>query len=167
MRYGQKSIFQFSLSKRYFRVSQIRNSNVVKTNFSQTTFLDHADWEKVLLGGPPKIKNWIDNQLEGSTVTCILIGNETNNREWVHYEIRKSIERKNVILGVYIHNVKSISGYTDAIGINPILSHSIGSSPLSRYTPTYDWVNGNGYENFGSWIEAAVNIFRQNGIFRG
>ncbi len=164
----RKVFFSFHYEFDIFRVSQIRNSNVVISKFTQSSFLDHADWETVKRGGQSSIKNWIDNQIEGSTVTCVLIGSHTNNREWVHYEIKKSIERKNAILGVQIHNMRSINGATSYLGVNPFTRHSVNSYLLlSQVAPVYNWVNGNGYDNFGDWIEFTVTKFKNMNLFRG
>ncbi len=163
----RKVFFSFDFDRDVFRVSQIRNSNVIKSQYQQTQFLDHANWEKVRRNGDSAIKKWIDDQFEGSTVTCVLIGNQTNTRKWVHYEIKKSIERKNAILGIYLHEMKSINGYTDMQGPNPFDSHYVGNILLSQVTQTYYWIWGNGYASFGSWIENSVNRFKQINHFRG
>lgn len=164
---ARKVFFSFHYDRDIFRVSQVRNSNIIKGQYQQTQFLDHADWEAVRRNGDASIKRWIDGQFEGSTVTCVLIGNETNSRKWVHYEIEKSIERKNAILGIYIHEMKSINGATDFRGVNPFDSHKIGYNSLTNVAPTYSWVSGDGYLNFGKWIETAVNSFKQINSFRG
>lgn len=113
------------------------------------------------------IKKWIDKQLVGSTVTCVLIGQETDSRKWVHYEIEKSIERKNAILGIYIHNIQNQHRQTDYQGANPFSKYKIGSQFLTLIAPTYDWLYENGRINFGSWIEQSVNNFKSINHFRG
>jgi len=97
----RKVFFSFHYDRDVFRVSQVRNSNVVTSQYRSSQFLDHADWENVKKQGDAVIKRWIDSQLDGSTVTCVLIGNQTHTRPWVKYEIEKSIERKNALLGIY------------------------------------------------------------------
>ena len=164
---ARKIFFSFHYQRDAWRVSIVRNSNVVKSNYDRTTYLDHADWQSIERSGDVAIKNWIDNQLVGSTVTCILIGNETDSRKWVHYEIEKSIERQHAILGVYINNIKNQFGLTDVGGINPLSKHRIGWNALTSIAPTYDWVNNNGYLNFSSWIEEAVKNFQRINHFRG
>lgn len=163
----RKVFFSFHYERDVWRVSQVRNSNVVSNGYTQTPFLDHADWEAIRRRGNTAIKNWIDDQMEGSTITCVLIGRETNSREWVHYEIRKSIERKNAILGIYIHNVKNSRGEADFLGTNPFNTYQVNSKNLSLIAPTFDWVNQNGYLNFGDWIEKAVGSFKEINWFRG
>lgn len=65
-------------------------------------FIDHAEFEKLKREGEAAVKRWIDDQLFGTTVTVVLIGSETLNRPFVQYEIKKSIERNNGIIGVQI-----------------------------------------------------------------
>ncbi|BDP76418.1 hypothetical protein EfmAA242_06460 [Enterococcus faecium] len=63
-------------------------------------FVDKAEFEKVKRNGDIAIKNWIDNQLIGTSVTVVLIGKETLDREYVKYEIQESYKRGNAILAV-------------------------------------------------------------------
>ena len=98
--------------------------------------------------------------MDGTSVTCVLIGNQTANSRWVKYEIEQSIEKGNGLLGVYIHNVKDRHGWTSTKGISPF------RQPPFNFTPTdnpiypccsyYDWINDDGYQNLGSWIEKAA-----------
>lgn len=75
-----------------------------------------ASWESLKKQGDEPVKRWIDKQLDGTSVTVVLIGTETSTREFVRYEIRKSYEKKNGLLGVYIHKLKDNEGKTDKQG---------------------------------------------------
>ena len=66
--------------------------------------------------------NWIGRQMDGTSVTCVLIGSQTVNSRWIKYEIEQSIEKGNGLLGMYIHNVKDkeksqVVVYTDETSI--------------------------------------------------
>ena len=89
---ARKVFFSFHYDRDSWRVAQVRNSNVVISSYNRSTFLDHADWQSIERSGESAIKKWIDNQLEGSTVTCVLIGNQTSSRKWVDYEIEKRVD---------------------------------------------------------------------------
>jgi hypothetical protein len=102
-------------------------------------------WEEAKAKGDAAIKRLIDDQMVGTTVTAVLIGSQTSERTYVQYEINKSIERGNGLLGIYIHNIKDLSGNVASKGLNPL---------TSGYR-TYDWIADNGYANLGSWVEAA------------
>ena len=164
---ARKVFFSFHYQRDIISVSRVRNSNVVSAHYDRSAFLDHADWESIERSGEGAIKKWIDGQLIGSTVTCVLIGRETDTRKWVHYEIEQSIVRKNAILGIYIHNMKDFNGYTDMPGFNPIAKHKVAVRDLDDIAPLYDWELHNGYQNFATWIDQAVLNFTKINHFRG
>ncbi|OQP63359.1 hypothetical protein A3860_23710 [Niastella vici] len=163
----RKVFFSFHYKRDIVRVSRIRNSGIVTSNYEKSSFLDHADWESIQRKGSSAIKDWIDSQLIGSTVTCVLIGSETNDREWVHYEIEQSVLRKNAVLGVYVHNMKDFNGNVDRPGFNPLAKHKINGYDLQLIAPVYDWELHDGYRSFGGWIDQAVSKFKHIGHFRG
>lgn len=47
-----------------------------------------------------------------------MIGSDTNNRPYVKYELEKSWEKGNGILGIYIHQQKNKDGKIDKKGSN-------------------------------------------------
>lgn len=109
-------------------------------------FIDSAKWESVKRDGDQAIKNCIASQLNGTSVTVVLIGSLTSQRRWINYEIQESLKRPNGLLGIYIHNCPLFDGSTDIKGANP----------LPAGYSTYDWINDNGRANLGMWIEAAA-----------
>ena len=58
-------------------------------------FIDSAEFEKLKKEGKTAVQNWIDNQLEGTSVTVVLVGAKTCTSEYVKYEIEQSIKRGN------------------------------------------------------------------------
>ena len=157
---ARRVFFAFHYERDIWRASQVRNSWVTKPDRKSAGFWDAADWEKVKKQGDDAIKRWINSQLEGTSVTVVLIGSETADRDWVKYEIKRSYQRGNGMLGVYIHNMKDINGFTDTKGSNPFANLYVDQNGkkvyLSDLYPTYDWANNNGYQNLGSWIEEAA-----------
>ena len=86
---ARRVFFSFHYQNDIWRVSQIRNSWLTQSR--QTAgFWDAADWESVKRGGENSIKSWIDNQLNGTSVTVVLIGSHTADRKFVKYEIEQS-----------------------------------------------------------------------------
>ena len=83
------------------RAMVVRNSWVTQGK-EASGFIDAADFEEVKRKGDTAIKNWIDKQLEGTSVTVVLVGEKTCNSRWVKYEIKKSIERGNGLLGTHV-----------------------------------------------------------------
>ena len=132
-----------------FRANVVRNSWVTKDRKAAGRFIDKADIEVLKRPSNEAIKNWINQQLQGTSVTCVLIGAETYKSKWVIYEIEESISRGNGLLGVYIHRIKDLKDQTTT---------RQGSNPLSLYGSyaTYAWFNDDGYGNLGDWIEKAA-----------
>jgi len=157
---ARRTFFSFHYERDVWRAGQIRNSWVAKPDRESAGFWDAAAWEEVKKKGEDAIHRWIDSQLNGTSVTVVLIGAETSTRPYVGYEIKQSHNKGNGMLGIYIHNMKDQHGYTDTKGNNPFANWHIERNGqkvlLSSIYPTYDWVNDNGRDNIGSWIEAAA-----------
>ncbi len=157
---ARRVFFSFHYERDVQRASVVRNCWVTKPNAEAAGFIDSAEWGKLNTQGQATIERWIERQMEGTSVTVVLIGPETSTREWVCDEVRKSYERKNGLLGINIHNIKDWSQRTDTQGQNTFGELGKGSRGESIYffqvAKTYDWVNDNGYENIGAWIEDAA-----------
>lgn len=156
---GKRIFFSFHYERDIWRANVVRNSWVTQDR-EEAGFWDASLWEEAKKKGDDAIKRMIDKGLEGTSVTVVLIGAETSDRDWVKYEIKKSHERGNGLLGVYIHNIEDQYGYTDTKGDNPFDYFYIDQDGkkvyLSEIYPTYDWVNDDGYNNFGNWVEKAA-----------
>ena len=152
--------FSFHYERDVWRANQVRNSWVTKPDREAAGFVDAADFEEVKKKGEDAVERWIDNQLEGTSVTAVLIGNQTSERPYVMYEITRSYTRGNGLLGVYIHNLKDDEGRTDNQGRNPFETLSIEKDGrkvlLSEIFRTYWWYSDKGYDNFDEWVEAAA-----------
>lgn len=102
------------------RANVVRNHGLTKSN--NAGFFDHSLWESAKRTGPTALKRLINDGLDGSSVTCVLIGSETYGRPWVRYEILKSFLRGNSILGIHINNIKGQNQQTKPLGANPLAS---------------------------------------------
>ena len=156
---ARRVFFSFHYEGDVWRAGQIRNSWVTKDRES-AGFWDAAAWEEVKKKGNAAVEKWIDAQLNGTSVTVVLIGTETSTRPYVGYEIKQSHIKENVMLGIYIHNLKDSAGKTGLKGSNPFDNWQIEQNGrkvlLSSIYPTFDWVNDNGYSKLGDWIEEAA-----------
>lgn len=108
-------------------------------------FIDAADFEDIEDQGAEAVKRWIDKQLKGTTVTVVLVGAKTCSSKWVKYEIEKSEEMGNGLLGIDISKIENLQGET---------SDRCGKIP-SGYD-FYLWNKDKGYKNMGDWIEKAA-----------
>jgi hypothetical protein len=160
---ARKTFFSFHFEEDSWRVEQVRNSNVIPVE-CETGFMDACDREEVKKGGAA-IERWIAAQLEGTSVTAVLIGTETADRPWVQHEIIESWNRGNGIVGVLIHNIKDQNSETASPGRNPLDEIKLPSgTPLAALCRTYDWVTDNGRANLGNWIEEAYQLRDRDAI---
>ena len=155
---ARKVFFSFHYERDAWRAGQVRNSNVIAKE-NQVGVIDAAQWESIKKKGDPAIEKWINEQLQGTSATAVLIGAETADREWVLHEIEESWNRGNGVVGIRIHNVKDSDKKTDTKGENPLARFELSDGTrLSSICKTYDWVNDNGRDNIGDWIEEAIEI---------
>lgn len=149
---ARRVFFSFHYERDIWRVSQVRNSWLTKPDREAAGFWDAATREQIKARGNAAIKKWIKNNLKGTSVTVVLIGKETSSRRWVRYEIEESIAKGNDIIGVRIHQLRNKDSQTDRPGS---LDFGLvdGEHTFSELFPVYDWVDDDGYENLGYWIE--------------
>ncbi len=147
---ARRAFFSFYYDRDIWRANVVRNSWVTQDR-EAAGFFDASLWEEAKRSGVSAIKKLIDEGLKNTTVTVVLIGAETADREYVRYEILQSYYRSNGLLGIRIHNIRSQIGLTDLPGSNPFDKVYIDQSGIR----TYDWKNDDGYTNLGIWIEDA------------
>ncbi len=142
---ARKVFFSFHYNRDNWRVSIVRNSNVI-SSCDKNPFYDKAQWENIKRQGDQVVKNWIERQLAGTSVVVVLIGKETASRPWVKYEIKRAIELGKGLIGIDISKIKNRLGEVDDNGPNPL--------PFGYRK--YLWNNEKGRENLGKWIEQAA-----------
>ncbi|MGR3318680.1 MAG: TIR domain-containing protein [Candidatus Anammoxibacter sp.] len=140
---SRRAFFSFKY-KDVSRAMVVRNSWVTQGK-EAAGFIDAADFEEVKRKGDTAIENWINKQLEGTSVTVVLVGEKTCSSRWVKYEIKESIERGNGLLGIDVSKIKDLQGNT---------SKRCGEIPAGY--KFYLWNNDDGYKNMGDWIEKAA-----------
>jgi len=153
---ARKTFFSFHYQKDIWRAGQVRNSWVTKPDRETAGFFDSAEWEEVKKKDDASIERWIDKQLEGTSVTVVLIGSQTHGRKWINYEITSSWKNNKVLIGIYIHNLKDKDQRTDAKGKNPFEQWTFKKGEQIIQIPVYDWINDDGYNNLGKWVEAVA-----------
>jgi hypothetical protein len=143
---ARRVFFSFHYERDVWRAGVVRNSWVTKGDREAAGFWDAGIWEEAKKKGDAAIKTMINNALKNTSVTAVLIGNQTANREYVKYEIAQSIARGNGVLGVRIEKIENSKGETDEAGANPL---------PAKY-PVHLWNKDKGYLNFGKWVEDAA-----------
>jgi hypothetical protein len=114
----RRVFFSFHYQQDIWRVNVVRNHAKVKSGYQEAGYWDCSLWESAKRTGEISLKRLINSGLLNTSVTVVLIGRETSERKWVRYEIEKSYERGNGMLGIYIHNIKNISRTTRVIASN-------------------------------------------------
>jgi MTH538 TIR-like domain (DUF1863) len=138
--------FSFHYQRDIVRVNQIRNLPEI-VDKAAAGFKDASLWEDAKKKSDDAIKNLIDDGLKGTTVSVVCIGYQTAGRKFINYEIQKSIDRGNGILGVKIHHLKNFAGESDPEGNTPALLAKHGF-------PVYKYAD---HAKLKSWIEAAAH----------
>jgi Thoeris protein ThsB, TIR-like domain len=122
----------------------VRNSWVTQGK-EAAGFIDAADFEKLKKRGDDAIKSWIDDQLDGTSVTVVLVGKDTCDSKWVKYEIERSEEIGNGLLGINISLINDLNGKTTEL-----------CDRIPKGYDFYNWYSDDGYHKMGEWIEKAA-----------
>ena len=158
--------YSFHYDNDVFRVQQIRNMGAFEENKPVTA----NAWEEVKKGGDVAIKKWIDDNMNGRSCIVVLIGQDTSNRPWVRYEIKKAWEDGKGLLGIHINNLKCPVRAKEnpnsegkcSIGINPFTTFNIGNTAMSSIVKCYNPSSDNAYrdikDNIDKWVEEAIKL---------
>ncbi len=110
--------FSFHYQRDIWRVNQIRSIPNITGN-AAAGFKDASLWEESKKKSDDAIKKMIDNALIGTSVTVVFIGAKSAGRKFINYEIQKSLERGNGLVGIQIHHLENHQGETDDPGEIP------------------------------------------------
>jgi len=157
---ARRVFFSFHYENDINRSMIVRNSWVTQGKES-AGFIDKAAFEEIKRQGDNAVHRWIDRQLEGTSVTVVLIGSETLNRPFVQYEICQSLQRGNAVIGVLINGIRDMNtGFCSMKGnIHTIIGYYNDKTPAyfdSICDGIYDYSTQYGYINLGMWIESAA-----------
>ena len=157
---ARRVFFSFHYDNDINRSMTVRNSWVTQGK-EAAGFIDKAEFEQIKRQGDTAVHDWIDKQLEGTSVTVVLIGSETLKRPFVQYEICKSLQRGNAVIGVHINAIRDMRTLSTSFRgtTHEVIGHYDDNSPAyfdSIADGIYDYVADNGYSNMGIWIENAA-----------
>ena len=123
---SRRVFFSFHFQNDIWRVNQVRQSWRYKCPLSyrhangNLDFFDASIWEDAKRKGENSMKQLIRENLKNTTVTCILVGENTYQRPWVQYEIARSIVKGNALLVVYINKLMNQKRMVSRAGPNPL-----------------------------------------------
>ena len=140
---GRRTFFSFHYQRDVWRAANVRNANVVAQ--AAAGWSDASIWEEAKKKGKKAVHKLIDDAIHGTSVTVVLIGAETHTRQYVNYEIERSLDRGNGLVGVFIHNIADQKQKKDKQGQVPQLL-------LDSSVPCHEWDR----EKLGTWVEQAA-----------
>lgn len=117
---ARRCFFSFHYNRDVWRSQQVRNAWVTHADRSSAGFYDASAFETYQRQGPENLKRFLNSQIEGCSVVCVLIGAQTYSRRWVRYELIRAFVEGKGLLGVRIHQLKDRSQRTDSWGYNPL-----------------------------------------------
>lgn len=161
---AKQIFFSFHYKPDNWRVSQVRNIGVIEGNKAAAD----NKWEEVIGGGDSAIKKWIDENMNYRSCVVVLVGENTADRKWINYEIKKAWDDGKGVVGINIHNLANSKGDQASKGSNPFYYVSIDGSRLSTIVKCYDppyssskYVYEHISENISDWIDEAIKIRKE------
>lgn len=140
----RRTFFSFHYQYDVTRAHVVRNSWVTKEDREDAGFFDASVFESKKRAGDETLKRFITEAFNGTTVTGVLIGNQTAMRPWVRYELVRSFQRGNGLFGVRIHNIKNLEGQCANAGGNPFeyLGYVVSGGQVTwREWDGHQWVD--------------------------
>lgn len=101
-----------------FRANVVRKHNFIE-GVESAGYYDCSIWEDAKNTSPSALKQLIDNELNGTSITVVLVGSDTWARRWVRYEIFKSLHDGNRVFGIHINGIKGKDQLTKPLGPDP------------------------------------------------
>jgi hypothetical protein len=125
-----------------FRANVVRQHWVTKPDREAAGFFDASIWETAKRTGCLAVKRLINSGLDGTSVTCVLIGSQTYVRPWVRYEILKSFRKGSSIFAVHINSIRGRDQMTRTRGPNPLNYVGVTFSDSGDTATLWEAVNG-------------------------
>ena len=119
---ARRAFFSFHSQPDVHRAQVVRNSWVTKSDREDAGFFDASVFESKKRTSDDALKRFLVDGMKGSSVTCVLTGNQTASRRWVRFEILRSFLDGRGLLNVAVHGIANLQKQTAVAGSNP-LSH--------------------------------------------
>ena len=156
---GRPVFYSFHFDKDVMRVQHVRNIGAIEDNAP----VSPNDWEQIKRGGDKAIERWIDDNMKYRHCVVVLIGEETDSRRWVQYEIKKAWDENRGLVGIHIHNLKCPRNGTSRKGVNPFARFTFDdgrrlSDVVKCFDPHPVYPNNSIADSLERWVEEAINI---------
>ncbi|MEN9665602.1 MAG: hypothetical protein RLZZ326_1965, partial [Planctomycetota bacterium] len=153
---NRQVFYSFHYQNDVFRAQLIRNIGALDDNKPVAP----NEWEEVKRKGDDAIKKWIDDNMNYRSCVVVLVGENTAQRPWVKYEIKKAWEEGRGLIGVHVHHIQCPQNGHSIKGDNPFDLFKLPSGArLSKVVRCYDPSSVDAYgeirKNMESWVEKA------------
>lgn len=145
---------------------EVGRTNVVKEalqlqNKHEVRFIRRNDYKKLKEKSMESLYSEIDRKLECTSVTVVLIGENTFKSKAVNYGIMKSLERGNSILGIKINSIRDFRGKNPLLvgDLETIIGYDKLGNPVyfnEIVHMVYDYKRHNGAYYICDWIDSAA-----------
>lgn len=141
---ARRCFFSFQYVRDVWRAQQVKNGWLTHRDREAAGFFDSSAFETAKKSDDA-LKTFLNSELHGSSVTCVLIGAETYTRRWVRYELVRSFARGKGLLGARIHALGNREGRADISGSDPLAYLSYELDEANNLVRFKEWKDG-------SWV---------------
>ena len=113
------TFFSFHYQPDNQRAEVVKNSWITKPDREAAGFFNSSAFETKQRTSEDALKDFLTEQLKGTSVTCVLVGSQTALRPWVRYELFRSFHRGNGLLAVRVHSIRDWNKQCATVGANP------------------------------------------------
>lgn len=115
---ARRVFFSFHYSNDVQRSEVVKNSQFLKDK-ELAGFFNSSAMEEAKRKDADSLRRFLKKEMEGSSVVCVLVGEETANRRWVRFEILQGLMDARGIVGVRIHTIAGFDRKTTKAGPDP------------------------------------------------
>lgn len=129
---ARRTFFSFHYQPDNQRAQVVKQSWLTKPDREAAGFFNSSAFETKKRTSDA-LKAFLNEELKGTSVTCVLIGAETALRPWVRYELVRSFYRGNGLFGIRVHGIKNFAQQTATAGLNPFdhLAYCVANNRVS------------------------------------
>jgi hypothetical protein len=131
----RKAYFAFHFDD-IMRVNNVRNAWKIThpDNALNRSFYDSSLWESKKLEGDDALRRLIRDGVGYTSAVCVLVGTDTWSRQWVKYEIARSVIDSRGLLAVHINGINHHLRRTpDQLGYNPLQIIGVYGAPNGQF----------------------------------
>jgi hypothetical protein len=141
------------------RANHVRKQLLASKRYLIEGYMPFTTWSKTKLGtSTEQIKSSIEEGLERSAATLVLVGPDSAANPWIRYAIERTYNAQKPMLALFINKLKDEHGNTDTADVNPLERFAVlerGKKVyLSERYAAYGWSDLSSGE-FEAWLELA------------